>query len=65
LHVSRIEFDRLKAMPTNCARHGATDQNHSGAQDIRAHLLGKIFFVEMIHPARGEILLRLLERIEW
>ena len=56
LNVSRIEFDRLKATLTNCVRHGAASQNRSKPPDFRATCLGKISFVEMIHPCAGSAL---------
>ena len=65
LNVSRADYDRLKATLTNCLRHGAQNQNRTRHADYRAHLLGKVSFVEMIHPARGLRLRELFEQIAW
>lgn len=63
LNVAREDFDRLKAVLTNAARHGLAGQNREGRNDFRAHLLGRITFVESIHPARGAKLRALYDRI--
>jgi hypothetical protein len=63
--VPRAEFDRLKATLTNCVRHGAAAENRDGVADFRAHLQGRIAFVAMVQPRRGEKLRRIFEAIEW
>lgn len=65
LNIRRDDYDRLKAILTNCLRHGPATQNHAGHADFRAHLLGLISFVAQIHPARGAKLRALLDRIDW
>jgi hypothetical protein len=65
LNVPREDFDRLKAILTNCARHGAAGQNRLGQAEFRSHLEGRVSFVEMVNPAKGERLRTLFERIEW
>lgn len=65
LNVRRQEYDRLKATLVNCIRHGAATQNRDGNDDFRAYLLGKISFVAMINPHRGQRLRTLFERIKW
>ena len=50
----REAFDLLKAILTNCVRHGPGGQNRDGHPDIRAHLAGRIGYVRMLHPARGQ-----------
>jgi RNA-directed DNA polymerase len=64
-NVSRTDYDRLKATLTNCRRHGAASQNRTAREDFRAHLLGRISFVEMLNPTRGGRLRELFDRIEW
>lgn len=64
-NVSRCEFDRLKAILHQCARHGPESQNRDGHADFRAHLAGSIAYVAMLNPQRGERLRRLFERIAW
>jgi RNA-directed DNA polymerase len=62
-NVSRAEFDRLKAILTNCARHGAESQNRAGVPDFRAHLLGRVAQVRAANPARGAKLKALFDRV--
>jgi hypothetical protein len=64
-NIRRDEYDRLKAILTNCIRHGPAGQNRDGHADFRAHLAGRIAHIRSIHPSRGERLQRLFERIDW
>jgi RNA-directed DNA polymerase len=63
LNVMRADFDRLKAILTNCVRHGLESQNRDAHPDFRAHLEGKVGWVESINPAKGKRLRTILERI--
>ena len=63
VNVPRADFDKLKASLTNCIRHGIESQNRNAHPAFRAHLEGRVGFVESINPARGARLRRLLERI--
>jgi hypothetical protein len=65
VNISRADFDALKALLTNCARQGPASQNRDGVADFRAHLNGRIAFVESIHSARGEKLRNIFETIDW
>ncbi|GAA4430701.1 reverse transcriptase family protein [Bremerella cremea] len=65
LNLPRKSFETLKAILTNCIRHGPASQNRSGHPDFRAHLQGKISYVASIHPAKGERLMHLFDQIEW
>jgi RNA-directed DNA polymerase len=65
LNIRRADFDRLKAILVNCCRYGPADQNRQSHPDFRAHLRGRIAFVEQLHPARGKRLLKLFEEISW
>ena len=64
-NINRAEFDRIKAILTNCIRHGPKSQNRDCLPDFRAHLAGKVAQVSSINPMRGVKLLRLLRRIPW
>lgn len=64
-NLKRADFDRMKAILTNCARHGPETQNRDDHPDLRAHLLGKIAWVEFLNPNRGQQLRKLFERIRW
>jgi RNA-directed DNA polymerase len=64
-NLDRREFDRLKAILTNCVRHGAQSQNREGHADFAAHLLGKLSWVAFIHPEKGRKLREIYARIDW
>jgi RNA-directed DNA polymerase len=65
LNVPRPDYDRLKAILTNCIRHGPESQNREGHADFRASLAGRVSFVEMINAKRGARLRNLFEQIRW
>lgn len=65
VNVIRADFDRLKAVLTNCVRQGPASQNREGHPDFRAHLAGRVGFVEMINPDRGRRLRWIFEQIKW
>lgn len=65
LNVPRSDYDRLKAILTNCIRHGPSSQNREAHADFRAHLAGRVSFVEMVNAPRGAKLRSLMERIQW
>jgi retron-type reverse transcriptase len=64
-NIVRAEFDRLKAILTNCVRHGSEAQNRGAHPAFRAHLEGRITFVEHINPQRGSKLRRIFGQIHW
>lgn len=64
-NVCRADFDRLKAILTNCVRRGPSTQNHDHHENFPAHLRGRIAHVAMLNPARGAKLLDLYQRIDW
>jgi len=65
LNVIRRDYDVLKATLTNCLRHGVESQNRERRADFRAHLTGRVSFVEMVNAKRGEKLRALFDRIRW
>jgi hypothetical protein len=64
-NLPRREYDLLKAILTNCRRHGAASQNRRSLPDFRAHLLGRIGWFRQIHAERGARLMHLFERVDW
>jgi len=64
-NVDRREYDRLKAILTNTARHGPASQNHANVPDFRSHLLGRIGWMTYVNPARAPRLHALYDRIDW
>lgn len=65
LSIGRDEFDRLKAILTNCARHGTAGQNRENRPFFAAHLRGRVEWVAMIHPHKGERLRKIYAQIDW
>lgn len=64
-NIDRREFDRLKAILTNCVHHGPASQNRANHPEFWAHLNGKLAWVRFIHPDKGEKLQAIFERIDW
>jgi hypothetical protein len=64
-NIQRAQYDRLKAILTNCARHGPAAQNRQNLPDFRRHLTGKVAHVASVHPKRGAKLQRILNQIDW
>ena len=65
INTPREEFDRLKAMLTNCIRSGPQSQNREQHPAFEAHLSGRIAFVENMNPAKGKRLRSIFEQIAW
>lgn len=42
VNIPRNAYDQLKAVLTNCVRHGPATQNRGGHPDFRAHLMGRV-----------------------
>ena len=63
-NVPRPAYDALKATLTNCLRHGPSTQTR-GAPRFRDQLRGRIAWVAQVHPARGQRLLEMFQRIDW
>jgi RNA-directed DNA polymerase len=64
-NVPRRDHDRLKATLHNCLRYGPASQNRSAHPDFRAHLTGRVAWVESVNPARGRKLRAKLDAITW
>ena len=64
-NIRRSDFDELKAILTNCVRLGPQTQNRAGHADFRAHLDGRVGFVESIRPERGAKLRAIFNKIDW
>ena len=64
-NLRRVEYDRLRATLNNCIQLGPASQNREAVDDFRAHLLGKIGWVNQLNSQRGEKLMQLFEQIEW
>jgi len=65
VNVPREDYDRLKAILHNCARNGPAHENREAHPDFRAHLEGRVTWVETLDRARGAKLRAMFERIGW
>lgn len=63
--VPRAERDRLRAILTNCVRHGPASQNRERHADFRAHLEGRVAWIAHVNPAHARRLVPLLAAIDW
>jgi len=61
--IPRSELRELRAILHNAARHGLASQNRDNHPDFAAHLRGRVAYVSMIDPSRGEALRAALERV--
>ncbi|MFC7337639.1 reverse transcriptase family protein [Haloferula chungangensis] len=64
-NIDRRDYDRLKAILNNCARHGPASQNRDALPDFSAHLRGRIEWVRSVNSSRGEKLQQIFDRIDW
>jgi hypothetical protein len=64
-NLRRVDFDRLKAILTNCVRHGPREENRRGAADFRSHLQGRVAHAAMVNPERAQKLQSLFRQIAW
>ena len=55
----------LNATLHNCVRLGAATQNRDGVGDFRAHLDGRVGWVEQVNPRRGRKLRQMYDAIAW
>jgi retron-type reverse transcriptase len=65
MNIARDDYDQLKAILCNCARHGPESQNRAGVADFRAHLAGRVAHVTRLNPERGQRLTTMFDRIVW
>jgi hypothetical protein len=65
LNLRRSDLETLEAILTNCARFGPESQNRQGLPNFRAHLDGRIGFVEMINRAKGQRLRTIFQEISF
>jgi RNA-directed DNA polymerase len=65
LNAPRYEYDVLKAILHNSRVHGPASQNRDALPDFRAHLLGRVSWLESLNPERGKKLRRQFADIAW
>jgi hypothetical protein len=64
-NVPREDYDRLRALLHNAARHGPASQNRAGHPQFRSHVLGRVSWVASLNPERGAKLREAFERVDW
>ena len=65
LSAPRAEVERLRAILHNCRRHGPATQNRDHHPDFRAHLRGRVAWIQSLDPVKGSRLHRMFEQIRW
>jgi RNA-directed DNA polymerase len=65
LSAPRAEVERLRAILHNCCRYGSATQNRDQHPDFRAHLRGRIAWIQSLDPIRGSALHGMFEQIRW
>jgi RNA-directed DNA polymerase len=65
LNPPRRDFDALKAILTNCQRHGPDSQNRQGLPNFREHLQGRITWIQQLNPEKGRKLQEHFDSIIW
>jgi len=65
VNVPRMAYDKLKAILYNCRKNGPNTQNRAGLRDFRAHLEGRVAWVEQVNALRGQRLRRIFDEIRW
>ncbi len=63
--VPRADYDRLRAVLHDAARHGPAAANRGRHVDFRAHLLGRIGWAGTGNPERAARLQRAFAAIDW
>jgi RNA-directed DNA polymerase len=65
VNCPRRDVDQLRAILTNCVRHGPASQNRDGHRNFCAHLTGRVAWVRSVNASRAERLQRIFDRIDW
>ncbi|HJS79726.1 MAG TPA: reverse transcriptase domain-containing protein, partial [Vitreimonas sp.] len=64
-NVARASYDELKAILHNCRTRGPQGENRATHSDFRAHLDGRVGWVEQVNPRRGAKLRAIYDAIHW
>ncbi|WP_442507678.1 reverse transcriptase family protein [Novipirellula sp. SH528] len=65
LNTDRKQYEQLKAILTNCIRHGWRSQNRDSLSAFREHLQGRIGYIGQTNAARYKKLTQLFAQIDW
>jgi hypothetical protein len=64
-NVLRASHDQLRAILHDAVRNGPAHANRHDHPDFRAHLDGRVGWVEQLNPVRGARLRRQFDQIDW
>ena len=65
LSAPRADIERLRAILHNCRRFGPATQNRDNHPDFRAHLRGRVAWIQSLDPVKGARLHGMFEQIRW
>ncbi len=65
INLPRDEYDRLKAILSNCVNHGPSEQNRSNVANFESHIAGRVALPRGSTSTALTRLVRLFERIVW
>lgn len=61
----RADWDLLKAILHNCGKHGPKSQNVDDHPNFKAHLRGRVAYMQWLSPSRGNKLHQMWNSIDW
>ncbi len=65
VNIRRQDYDSLKAILHNCRKNGPVAENRSQISSFRAHLDGRINWVENVNSSKGAKLRRIFNEVSW
>jgi hypothetical protein len=65
LSLQRADVEQLRAILHNCRCHGPATQNRDRHPDFRAHLRGRVAWIQSLDPVKGSRLKGMFEQIRW
>ncbi|HEY2736609.1 MAG TPA: hypothetical protein VGI70_21565, partial [Polyangiales bacterium] len=63
--LQRADVEQLRAILHNCRCHGPATQNRDRHPDFRAHLRGRVAWIQSLDPVKGSRLKGMFEQIRW
>jgi hypothetical protein len=60
-----IGLERVEAILYNCLRDGPAAHNRDSHEDFRAHVAGRVAWIEAVNAPRGAKLRAMLDRVDW
>jgi hypothetical protein len=63
--TGRVAAKQKWILDGSAPQRGPDTQNHAGLRDFRAHLEGRVAWVEQLNARRGQRLRRIFDEIKW